>query len=168
MAMYTGEIDYFSQQPELHLLNHTLHTDPTLRAGQNAVVFWFDHFIAWAQSNKKSHIEQVSFNTTSVSFPTRLETRLAIQQAQLGPLPIITNSTQFYTFICEFRDAPSSAEVIDDVVTATEMRSFSCGECCIVVSCLCYLIRTGLHLGGQGHSPSYVNSCPPLGFGIQN
>ena len=145
MAVYTGEIDYFSQQPELHLLNHTLHSDLTLRTEQNAVVFWFDHFIVWALTYRRSHVEQVSFNTTLVSFPTRQETQLAIQQAQLGPLPIIADSTQFYNLLCEFLAAASSAEVIDDVVTATEKGSSSCGDCCIVVSCYCYLYMYMCH-----------------------
>lgn len=135
MAVYTGDIDYFGQQPELHLLNHTLHTDPTLRTEQNAAVFWFDHFIVWAQNNKGSYVDQVSFNATLVSFPTRQETQLAIRNAQLGPLSIIADSNLFYNFLCEFLAAANSAEVIDDVVTATEMGSSSCGKCCIVVSC---------------------------------
>ena len=135
MAVYTGNIDYFGQQPELHLVNHTLHTDPTLRIEKNAAVFWFDHFIVWAQNNKGSYVDRVSFNASIVRFPTRQETQLAIQRAQLGPLPIIMNSTLFYNFLCEFLAVADSAEVIDDVVTATEVGSSSCGKCCIVVSC---------------------------------
>ena len=125
--MYTGEIDYFSQQPELHLLNHTLHADSTLRREKGAAVFWFDTFIDWMQTGERSRsIEMVAFNTTALSFPTRRETWIAIREAQLGPLPIITDSTQFYTFLCEFFQHAISAEVIDDVVMDTKGGSLGC------------------------------------------
>ena len=133
MAAYTGEIDYFSQQPELHLLSHTLHTDPTLRTESGAVVFWFEKFISWMDLYYDKELHYVTFDDLLV-FPTSQSTQMAIQQAQLGPLPIIVNSTQFYIFLCEFLDGPSSAEVTDDIVLRINKESSICGNCCVVVS----------------------------------
>lgn len=134
MTVYNGEIDYFSQQPELHLLNHTLHTDPTLRKGRGAVVFWFEKFINYVQLYTDAEVELVSFNGTKLAFPTDQETHLAIQKAQLGRLPIIVNNTQFYSLLCEFLDSAISAEVTGDIVKTVEQEPSSCGSCCILVS----------------------------------
>ena len=133
MTAYTGEIDYFSQQPELHLLSHTLHTDPTLRTDSGAVVFWFEKFISWMRIFHKKYLHDVTFDDL-LAFPTSQSTQMAIQQAQLGPLPIIVNSTQFYIFLCEFLDGLSSAEVTDDIVLRINKESSICGNCCVVVS----------------------------------
>ena len=62
MAAYTGEIDYFSQQPELHLLNHTLHTDPTLRTESGAVEFWFEKFMSWMELYYVNYLQYVTFD----------------------------------------------------------------------------------------------------------
>ena len=134
--MYTGKVDYFSHQPELHLLNHTLYTDPTLRKGLNAVTFWFDKFIGWASIHReyKSFLTYVDFNSSTLSFPTQHQTQNAILEAQLGRLPIIVNSTQFYFLLCEFlNNSLSSAEVRSDVVKQQDATG-SCGSCCLVVS----------------------------------
>ena len=137
MTVYTGEIDYFSQQPELHLLNHTLFTDRTLRTGRGAVVFWFHKFITWMNftAETSAHLKWVDFNRKTLTFPTRRETQLAIQQAHLGPLPIVVNSTQFYFFLCEFLNNAISAEVTGDIVKTFKQEFSSCGNCCVLVSC---------------------------------
>jgi len=144
VAVYTGEVDYFSQQPELHLLNHTLFTDRTLRTGRGAVTFWFDKFISWMNftTERSTYLEWVDFNRATLTFPTHRETQLAIQRAQLGPLPIIVNSNQFYFFLCEFLNNPISAEVTSDIVKTIKEEFSSCGNCCVLVSdnftlCVC-------------------------------
>ena len=133
MAAYTGEIDYFSQQPELHLLNHTLHTDSTLRTESGAVVFWFEKFMSWMELYYVNYLQYVTFDDL-LTFPTGQATQMAIQQAQLGPIPVIVNSTQFYIFLCEFLVSASSAEVTDDIVLRTNQEPSICGNCCVVVS----------------------------------
>lgn len=134
MAAYTGEIDYYSQQPELHLLSHTLHTDPTLRTESGAVLFWFEKFISWMNVSYSNYLQYVTFDDDLLTFPAGQATQMAIQQAQLGPIPIIVNSTQFYIFLCEFLDSLSSAEVTDDIVLRTSRKPSICGNCCVLVS----------------------------------
>ena len=133
--MYTGGIDYFSQQPQLHLLNHTLHTDPTLRRESGAVLFWFEKFISWMKSTTatSTYLVYVDFDEPTLTFPTDQDTQLAIRRAQLGPLPIIVNSTQFYIFLCKFLNGPISAEVTGDIVVKTALEPSKCGNCCVVV-----------------------------------
>ena len=135
MNVYTGKVDYFSQQPELHLLNYTLYTDPTLRKGLGAVIFWFDKFVSWVSINReyRSLLTYIDFNSSTLSFPTQHRTQNAILEAQLGRLPIIVNSTQFYFLLCEFLNSLSSAEVIGDVVKQQDVIG-NCGNCCLVVS----------------------------------
>jgi len=138
--VYTGKVDYFSQQPELHLLNHTLYTDPTLRKGLGAVTFWFDKFISWVSIHReyRSLLTYVNFNSSTLSFPTQHQTQSAILKEQLGRLPIIVNSTQFYFLLCKFLNSLSSAEVISDVVKQQDVNG-DCGSCCLVVSKPCII-----------------------------
>jgi len=135
VSVYTGKIDYFSHQPELHLLNHTLYTDPSLQKGRGAVTFWFDKFIKWISIHRvyRSLLTDVDFNSSTLSFPTQHDTQSAILEAQLDRLPIIANSTQYYILLCEFFGSLSSAEVISDVVKQQDATG-NCGSCCLVVS----------------------------------